>query len=274
MDSVKAEEPGHSEQRVLAMRKAEMLRNLQAAEAIIEQPVALASGAAATSLAMAPPSTMPASEKARPSLPADSAQSAPGLGDAGGKAAGAPTATLPPALGASAPPRPLLPNHATPEQVEAHRQQCWAQYYEYCSAWQKYFAQNQGEQTGAKAAQSKAKPRGAPGPAAGQLGVQSSVLLGQMPGTGRGRSGAPVPTSVPLLDPVAPKQQGLQGGRDNSCTQAGVSARGRGSAMAAWPLATAATGPLAARGAPGTRVPLPPVGGLIEDDIHSKLLGL
>mmetsp|Transcript_6228 Transcript_6228/g.18716 ORF Transcript_6228/g.18716 Transcript_6228/m.18716 type:complete len:122 (+) Transcript_6228:2-367(+) len=121
--------------------------------------------------------------------------------------------------------------------MEAFRQQCWRKYYEYCSVWQKYYAQNS-----AKAAQSKSKPHVRPG------GL--------------------VPAGMPS-DPAA----------------TALAAHGPGNTVASWPLATPA--PVATRppqhvrtdvagkgrGAPGA-VQLPLVKNLIEDDIHSKLLGL
>mmetsp|Transcript_87140 Transcript_87140/g.255044 ORF Transcript_87140/g.255044 Transcript_87140/m.255044 type:complete len:107 (-) Transcript_87140:59-379(-) len=104
----------------------------------------------------------------------------------------------------------------------------------------------------------------------GQVVGPPAVLPGQLPTAGKGFGGIggllPMPTmpTAMALDPTA---------------------RGRGSAMAAWPLAPGAAvarppqviRPEAVgkgRGAPGPAVQMPPVKSLIEEDIHSKLLGL
>eukprot|EP00438_Fugacium_kawagutii_P034901 Skav224147 [mRNA] locus=scaffold462:376378:376770:- [translate_table: standard] len=47
--------------------------------------------------------------------------------------------------GPSAPPSvPEPPPGASAEEFEAYRQQCWRQYYQYCSVWQKYYDQSKG----------------------------------------------------------------------------------------------------------------------------------
>uniref|UniRef100_A0A7S4QC75 Uncharacterized protein n=1 Tax=Alexandrium monilatum TaxID=311494 RepID=A0A7S4QC75_9DINO len=223
----------------LAARKAEMLRGLGAVEATGTQPAAaLAPGAAAPAGAAdvrpagpaeAPAASAPAllgspaAPRAAPAQRLSGSGPVPPPPPAAAASAIAPPAAAPPAAlpAAAAPPAP--PPGATPEQMEAFRQQCWRKYYEYCSVWQKYYAQNS-----AKAAQSKSKPHVRPG------GL--------------------VPAGMPS-DPAA----------------TALAAHGPGNTVASWPLATPA--PVATRGAPGA-VQLPLVKNLIEDDIHSKLLGL
>jgi len=175
-----------------------------------------------------------------------------------------------PQLPSGPPAPPALQPGATPEQQEAYRRDCWRKYYEYCSLWQKYYTQNS-----TKAAQSKAKPRGPPGPLTGQVVGPPAVLPSQLLAAGKGGLGGMGGPLMPM--PVAPPDP------------AAAAARGRSSAMAAWPLALAA-GPGArppqvvlpvrpeavgkGRGGLVGAVQLPPVRSLIEDDIHSKLLGL
>lgn len=67
--------------------------------------------------------------------------------------------------GPSAPPSvPEPPPGASPEEFEAYRQQCWRQYYQYCSVWQKYYDQSKGGKSQGAKGMGKGKwPQGAQG---------------------------------------------------------------------------------------------------------------
>jgi len=128
------------------------------------------------------------------------------------------------------------PAGASPEEFEAYRRKCWQQYYEYTSAWQKYHEKAKQDP---QVAQSKAKGAGKGASHAGPGAIVPAQIQPQPTGGLR-----------PAL--------GANGAMQLRPAMAGMLGGGKGGGPAA--------------------VQPPPMGGLIvkpvEEDIHSKLLGL
>jgi len=122
-----------ADEAALAARKAEMLRNLQAAEKI-GQP-----GTSAPSAVVPEMGAMPAHDVTSQSTAGSAATH---------QVAGSTQACLPPggasASGVSNGAAVTCPPGTSPEEFEEYRKRCWQQYYEYCTVWQKYFTQQQG----------------------------------------------------------------------------------------------------------------------------------
>merc|ERR1712070_992817 len=94
--------------------------------------------------------------------------------------------------------------------MEAYRQQCWKQYYDYCNIWQKYYNKNQqagaagggpsqgyggghgkGGHKGGMQASGVADAERSVGQIVGHLGNQhGSAVVGQMPYLTKGKGGA------------------------------------------------------------------------------------
>jgi len=216
---------GGAQADALAARKAAMLRNLGGAPG-----------------AQGPPGGGPAS----PSQP--SASAAPGM----------PPQQPPPSVG------PECPQGTSPEEFEAYRQQCWKQYYDYTSVWQKYYEQ---EKQSGQPAQSKAKGCGK-GCGKGAMPPQQGGLLPAM------AMNPAFAQSSPSSPPTLPSSffgTAAAGGRPPwQPSPGGAGLPGAGTMVSPITMAMAARGGAMMGGYARPPALVKPM----DEDIHSKLLGL
>lgn len=236
------------EQAALAARKAEMLRSLKAAEGVD-------AGTALPSAAAAQQPSREGAQVAASTAPAPEEDEVPAAG-----VAGKPVAPANQAPGGSTP-----PPGATAEQWEAYRQQCWKQYFEYCSAYQKYYDKARAEQ-----GSGPPKPNVPAGRPATPTGF-TSVAVGQ---------GGPAP-SAPNGRGSVVLPRALAHGRPQVAVLTAPSALvGLAAPLAPPPPLAPLRVPqhVVPPPRPGRRAPMGLVGlaavNRVEEDIHSKLLGL
>lgn len=268
----------------LIARKNEMLRNLQTAETMgytagncppgSTAPASMTTPATTGQDMSAPPAFV------MPTFPKTMATSTAGLPP--NSIPGQTMLTPGAALTAPAMPTPAqCPPGTSPEQYEAYRQQCWKQYFEWCSVWQKYNSQTQNDP---KAMQGKNKGKGNINSALatplirGNVGPNVAQIGGLQP--------APVNGQFAAAASLAAQAANLGKGRGSLVPAIDVRGRGQPMLMSPTPngggpaLSKPMPAILAGRGrginGSGSQVPgvQQPVRSLVEEDIHSKLLGL
>lgn len=261
----------------LIARKAEMLRSLQTAEPSGYTPGSCPTGSTApnpsTSTATFVMPSFPKTTMATPNTALAQTMMTPGIPSSMGLTGPAP-----------APPMPApCPPGTSPEQYEAYRQQCWRQYFEWCSVWQKYHTQ----QNDPKATQAKSKGKG------NNISALASPLIHGNVGPNVAQVGGvpPPPLNGQFAAAASLAAQAANLGRGRGSLLSALDARGRGSAMMVSPTPPNGNIPgitkqthamLAGRGrgvngsgiqgqASGVQQP---VRMQVEEDIHTKLLGL